>query len=396
MAPSNARLKTAVVESLEKPTAWRWIIPRGLRKPQVERLRSLKSGTVGESCEFVPGEKDVSAQRERVIYHGLHRGVGPTAFHSLSERRRQGIRARYPPVDSCRIQMESDDETWSVRVLLLQIRRPHFIPSLRDLLLADPRKTLVERGRRTQPRQYTLISPPPLHAHFPASYWDGRRVLTREAASRRPDSAFGLLSVAARDALQPPIARSPGFTLIVVRYPRRIGISRALPTHESRWNVPGGGGEARCPSASYSSISIRPWRRPSPCRRIYPGGAVAHGRVAPRSPVSRLHSAEGSPSCSGVHMYIHLHRDFEWDPQKAAANRSKHGVDFADAVEVFHDEMALTVDDIDGEEQRFVTIGADALNRILVVVYTWRGHRIRIISVRKATRSERRQYKDRV
>ena len=95
-------------------------------------------------------------------------------------------------------------------------------------------------------------------------------------------------------------------------------------------------------------------------------------------------------------MYIHLHRDFEWDPQKAAANRSKHGVDFADAVEVFHDGMALTVDDIDGEEQRFVTIGADALNRILVVVYTWRGHRIRIISVRKATRSERRQYKDRV
>lgn len=94
-------------------------------------------------------------------------------------------------------------------------------------------------------------------------------------------------------------------------------------------------------------------------------------------------------------MYIHLHRDFEWDPQKAAASRSKHGVDFADAVEVFHDETALTVEDTDGEEQRFVTNGADALKRVLVGFFTWRGHRIRIISARKATRSERGQYEDR-
>ena len=70
----------------------------------------------------------------------------------------------------------------------------------------------------------------------------------------------------------------------------------------------------------------------------------------------------------------------------------KHGVSFADAVAVFSDHAALTMEDDDPDEQRFVTIGIDALGYILVVTYTWRGEEIRVISARKATARERRQY----
>jgi len=83
---------------------------------------------------------------------------------------------------------------------------------------------------------------------------------------------------------------------------------------------------------------------------------------------------------------------FLWDSAKARGNRKKHGVDFADAVEVFHDPNAMTISDEFEDEQRFVTIGTDALGRIVTVVYTWRGNAIRIISARKATARERGQY----
>ena len=84
--------------------------------------------------------------------------------------------------------------------------------------------------------------------------------------------------------------------------------------------------------------------------------------------------------------------DFEWDRQKAKANQIKHGVDFAEAVSVFYDEWAVTLPDLIHEE-RFVTLGVDALNRILVVVYAWRADRIRIISARKASARERLDYR---
>ncbi len=84
--------------------------------------------------------------------------------------------------------------------------------------------------------------------------------------------------------------------------------------------------------------------------------------------------------------------EFEWDAQKARSNLRKHGVDFADCVSVFFDDLAITIKDDSSDEERFITIGADALGRILVVVYTWLGERIRIISARKATRSEREHY----
>jgi uncharacterized DUF497 family protein len=83
---------------------------------------------------------------------------------------------------------------------------------------------------------------------------------------------------------------------------------------------------------------------------------------------------------------------FEWDPLKAAANVKKHGVDLADAVSVLYDEFAITLPDDHAEEERFVTMGTDAVGRVLVIAYTWRGECIRLISARRATRRERKLY----
>ncbi len=85
---------------------------------------------------------------------------------------------------------------------------------------------------------------------------------------------------------------------------------------------------------------------------------------------------------------------YQWDRNKALTNLNKHGVDFADAVSVFSDELAITIFDDRFEEERFITIGMDVLIRILVVVYTLRDDEIRLISARKATRNERRQYEE--
>jgi uncharacterized DUF497 family protein len=84
--------------------------------------------------------------------------------------------------------------------------------------------------------------------------------------------------------------------------------------------------------------------------------------------------------------------NYQWDDDKARTNLTKHGIDFADAVTVFSDDFAITIEDDHPREERFVTIGMDALGRILVVVYAWRGESIRIISARKATSGERKQY----
>ena len=84
--------------------------------------------------------------------------------------------------------------------------------------------------------------------------------------------------------------------------------------------------------------------------------------------------------------------EFEWDPVKAASNLRRHGVRFAEAVTVLDDPAALTMADDNTLEERFVSIGTDSLARILVLIYTVRGSRIRIISARKATRRERSQY----
>jgi uncharacterized DUF497 family protein len=74
------------------------------------------------------------------------------------------------------------------------------------------------------------------------------------------------------------------------------------------------------------------------------------------------------------------------------ANLRKHGIDFADAATALEDASALTVSDPDPDEDRFATLGRDALGRLLVVVYTWRNDEIRLISAQKAVARERRQY----
>ena len=82
-----------------------------------------------------------------------------------------------------------------------------------------------------------------------------------------------------------------------------------------------------------------------------------------------------------------------FDPEKARLNLAKHGVSFADAEPVFYDPMALTTEDNDAVgEFRLVTMGMDALGRVLVVVYTQRGEQTRIISARKASAGERKKY----
>ena len=85
---------------------------------------------------------------------------------------------------------------------------------------------------------------------------------------------------------------------------------------------------------------------------------------------------------------------FEWDPSKAEANRQRHGVDFADAVGAFEDPLALTQPDPYPTEERFVTLGRDFLNRLVLVVWTRRGDNIRLISAREPIPRERRQYSE--
>jgi hypothetical protein len=85
---------------------------------------------------------------------------------------------------------------------------------------------------------------------------------------------------------------------------------------------------------------------------------------------------------------------FEWDEEKAEENLKKHGISFDEAKSVFGDPFSITIDDPDHseEEQRFIDIGYSKNGRVLVVVYTERGHKTRIISCRKTNMAERRKY----
>lgn len=85
---------------------------------------------------------------------------------------------------------------------------------------------------------------------------------------------------------------------------------------------------------------------------------------------------------------------FEWDPEKAKRNLEIRGVSFDEASTAFGDTLSLTIyDPLHSEdEDRFILIGNTYKNRLLVVVHTERGNRIRIISARKATKKEREYY----
>jgi hypothetical protein len=88
-----------------------------------------------------------------------------------------------------------------------------------------------------------------------------------------------------------------------------------------------------------------------------------------------------------------LRMETEFDPEKAASNLRKHRVSFAHAEQALRDPLGITIEDPDSEgECRFVTLGADSLGRILVVVHTPRDDRVRIISARKASRNEAKTY----
>jgi uncharacterized DUF497 family protein len=86
--------------------------------------------------------------------------------------------------------------------------------------------------------------------------------------------------------------------------------------------------------------------------------------------------------------------EFEWDPDKERSNIERHGVDFTEAATVFGDPLELTISDPDHSvgEFRFLSIGHSSFNRILVVSYTEREDRIRIINARTPSPQERRQY----
>ena len=89
---------------------------------------------------------------------------------------------------------------------------------------------------------------------------------------------------------------------------------------------------------------------------------------------------------------------FVWDRRKETANRKKHGVSFAEAKTAFFDENARVIADPDhsDEEDRFILLGLSSQLRLLVVCHCYREDHetIRIISARKASRSERREYED--
>lgn len=89
---------------------------------------------------------------------------------------------------------------------------------------------------------------------------------------------------------------------------------------------------------------------------------------------------------------------FEWDENKNKKNIQKHKIDFSDAVFVFTDPFALSIPDNQHSEseERWVTLGKNLKENVLVVVHTFRHNDvIRIISARKATKREQKTYRER-
>jgi len=87
---------------------------------------------------------------------------------------------------------------------------------------------------------------------------------------------------------------------------------------------------------------------------------------------------------------------FEWDRRKAQANLRKHGVAFAEAMTVFQDPLGRLVDDWRHSvgEERYALLGTSTAGRLIAVMFTERGERIRLISARRATPSERQHYEE--
>ena len=88
--------------------------------------------------------------------------------------------------------------------------------------------------------------------------------------------------------------------------------------------------------------------------------------------------------------------EFEWDEDKAVSNELKHNVSFEEAKTVFINPLAVIFDDEEhsNDEAREIIIGHSQKNRLLLVSFTERPNAIRIVSARKATRNERKDYED--
>jgi len=86
--------------------------------------------------------------------------------------------------------------------------------------------------------------------------------------------------------------------------------------------------------------------------------------------------------------------EFQWNPSKAQKNLKKHRVSFIEAATVFSDSLSMTYNDPDHsyDEDRFVIIGLSSSGNLLIVSHTYRDDKIRIISARKLTQKERKQY----
>lgn len=87
---------------------------------------------------------------------------------------------------------------------------------------------------------------------------------------------------------------------------------------------------------------------------------------------------------------------FEWDESKAESNVTKHGVTFEEAASAFGDQFFLVFEDPDHSigEARFLLLGRSNTERLLVVAYTERESRVRVISAREATKLERKHYEE--
>jgi uncharacterized protein len=174
-------------------------------------------------------------------------------------------------------------------------------------------------------------------------------------------------------------------TGVVVRSPGATHAQRVYRGHREGWDwfigywpeIPGANGQGRtveeCRQSPAEAIAlILPERRS--LRR-------SDGRAPPR----------GTPSLGGT-----MSLAFEWDDKKAKKNLKKHGVGFEEASTVFADPLSLTIDDPlhSQDEERFVTLGESHRRRLLVVVFTERGDKIRIISARVASPGERKNYEE--
>ena len=88
--------------------------------------------------------------------------------------------------------------------------------------------------------------------------------------------------------------------------------------------------------------------------------------------------------------------EFQWDEEKAKSNLKKHGVSFEEGATIFNDPMIATILDPDHskDEERFISIGMSVIRRLLTAIHTYRKDRLRLISARKATKAEKKNYEN--